>query len=87
MTLTRLAGAVLFPPLLAGCTITLDSQSQIVKEEKRFSISGRPSVHVTTFDGSIQIQSWDEPSVLVQIERRGARRRRIPHSLTVGFAH
>jgi DUF4097 and DUF4098 domain-containing protein YvlB len=74
MTLTRLAGALLFPPLLAGCTVGLDSQSQIVKEEKRFAVSGRPSVHVTTFDGSIQIQSWDQPGVLVQIEKRGATR-------------
>jgi DUF4097 and DUF4098 domain-containing protein YvlB len=64
----------MFPALLAGCTVTLDSQSQIVKEEKRFSVSGTPSVHVATFDGAIQIQSWDQPGVLVEIEKRGATR-------------
>jgi hypothetical protein len=74
MKFTPLACAVLFPPLLAGCTVSLDSQSQIVKEEKRFAVSGTPTVHVATFDGAIQIQSWDQPGVLVEIEKRGATR-------------
>ena len=29
---------------------------------------------MTTFDGSIQIQSWDKPDVLVEIEKRGPTR-------------
>ena len=29
---------------------------------------------MTTFDGSIQIQSWDKPEVLVEIEKRGPTR-------------
>jgi DUF4097 and DUF4098 domain-containing protein YvlB len=58
----------------AGCTVTVDSQGQIVREEKRFTVSGTPDVRVTTFDGSIQIQSWDKPDVLVEIEKRGATR-------------
>jgi hypothetical protein len=57
----------------AGC-VTLDSQSQIVRDEKRFTVKGTPSIHLTTFDGSIQIQSWDKPDVLVQIEKRGPTR-------------
>jgi DUF4097 and DUF4098 domain-containing protein YvlB len=28
-------------------------------------------VRATTFDGSIQVQSWDNPDVLVEIEKRG----------------
>jgi DUF4097 and DUF4098 domain-containing protein YvlB len=60
--------------LSAACTVRLDSQSQIVREEKRFAVKGRPVVHATTFDGSIQIQSWDKPEVLVEIEKRGATR-------------
>jgi putative adhesin len=57
----------------AGC-VTLDSQSEIVRDEKRFTVQGTPSIHLTTFDGSIQIQSWDKPDVLVQIEKRGPTR-------------
>jgi DUF4097 and DUF4098 domain-containing protein YvlB len=59
---------------VAGCTVTLDSQSQIVRDEKRFTVSGAASVHLTTFDGAIQIQSWDKPDVLVEIEKRGPTR-------------
>src|SRR5215208_5517177 len=58
----------------AACTVRLDSQSQIVREEKRFTVKGRPVVRATTFDGSIQIQSWDKSEVLVEIEKRGATR-------------
>jgi DUF4097 and DUF4098 domain-containing protein YvlB len=63
--------AACFP---AACTVRLDSQSQIAREEKRFTVKGTPVVHATTFDGSIQIQSWDKPEVLVEIEKRGATR-------------
>jgi DUF4097 and DUF4098 domain-containing protein YvlB len=67
--------ALVVPVFLAlGCTVTLDSQSQIARDEKQFTVSGRPEVHVTTFDGAIDVQSWDKPDVLVQIEKRGPTR-------------
>jgi DUF4097 and DUF4098 domain-containing protein YvlB len=59
---------------VAGCTVTLDSQSQIVRDEKRFNVKGSPTVRLTTFDGTIQVQSWDKPDVLVEIEKRGPTR-------------
>jgi DUF4097 and DUF4098 domain-containing protein YvlB len=72
------ACAVLVPALLAGgCSVRLDSQSQISREEKRFTVSGTPAVRVTTFDGAIEIQSWDKPDVLVEIEKRGPTREAI----------
>jgi DUF4097 and DUF4098 domain-containing protein YvlB len=78
MKFTMLSGTLVLPALLAaGCTITVDSQGQIVREDKRFTVSGTPAVRVTTFDGSIQIQSWDNPDVLVEIEKRGPTRESI----------
>jgi hypothetical protein len=75
MKLIPPACALILPVVLAGgCTVTLDSQSQIAREEKRFTVSGTPAVHVTTFDGSIEIRSWDRPDVLVVIEKRGPTR-------------
>jgi putative adhesin len=59
---------------VAGCTVTLDSQSQIVRDEKRFTVKGIPTVQLTTFDGTIQVQSWDKADVLVEIEKRGPTR-------------
>jgi DUF4097 and DUF4098 domain-containing protein YvlB len=72
-----------FPPLVpafalglglvqsAGCVVTVDSHSEIAREEKRFSVDGTADVRVATFDGSIQVRSWDKPDVLVEIEKRG----------------
>lgn len=72
MKFTSAAGVIVLAGLAgAGCTVTVDSQGQIVREEKRFTVSGTPDVRVTTFDGSIQIQSWDKPDVLIEIEKRG----------------
>ena len=70
-----LGGALAMSCCLAGaCTVTLDSQSQVVRDEKRFTVGSSPVVHVTTFDGSIQVQSWDKSEVLVEIEKRGPTR-------------
>lgn len=57
--------------LAGGCTVTVDSHSEIVREEKRFAVDGRGDVRVSTFDGSIEIRSWDKPDIVIEIEKRG----------------
>ena len=42
----------------------------VQRDEKRFSVDGTPEVVLSTFDGSIEIRSWDRPEVLVVIEKR-----------------
>lgn len=58
----------------SACTVTVDSHSEILREEKQFKVSGTPTVRLTTFDGSIEIQGWDKPHVVVEIEKRGGSR-------------
>lgn len=70
----RFTPLVLAAGVASGCVISVDSQAQIVREEKRFTITGVPDVRLTTHDGAIEIQSWDKPDVLVEIEKRGATR-------------
>jgi DUF4097 and DUF4098 domain-containing protein YvlB len=71
--LKSLCAAVLFPAVLTtGCTITADSQGQTVHEEKRFQVSGTPIVNASTFDGTVQVQSWENSDVLVEIDKRGS---------------
>jgi DUF4097 and DUF4098 domain-containing protein YvlB len=67
-----LAAATMAP----ACVVSVDSQGQIVREEKRFQVSGAgtPEVHLTTFDGAIVIQSWDKADVAIDVEKRGATR-------------
>ena len=67
-------GLALLGTLASGCVVNVDTQAEIVREEKRFTVAGTPELHLTTFDGSIEIQSWDKSEVLVEIEKRGPTR-------------
>ena len=60
--------------LSAACTVTVDSHSEIVRDEKRFTVTGIADVTVSTFDGSIEIQAWEKPDVVIEVEKRGPTR-------------
>ena len=66
----------------AACVVRVDSQAQILREEKRFVTRGTPELHLSTFDGSIEIRSADTSDVVVQIEKRGPTREAV-EALTV----
>ena len=53
-----------------ACTVTLDGEGVLVREERRFTISGTPELILSTADGSIDVRSWDRPEVLVEVEKR-----------------
>lgn len=65
------AGAICCAAALGSGCVIVDSQGHIVREEKRFTVSGRPELQLTTFDGAIRIQPGDDKSVVVEIEKRG----------------
>lgn len=67
----NLAVSALLGLMLAGCTVRVDSEEHLAREEKRFQVSGAPDVRVSTFDGSIDLRSWDRGEVLVEVEKRG----------------
>lgn len=74
MRLAAFSGLLLSSLTATGCMVSVDSQALIVREEKRFSVTGTPQLNLTTFDGAIEIRSWDKPDVLVDIEKRGPTR-------------
>lgn len=78
--------AVLLGALSAGCVVTVDSHSEIVREEKRFPVTGVADVRVATFDGSIRVQSWDKPEVVIEIEKSGPSKEAI-QGLVVSASH
>lgn len=47
-----------------------DSFRYVEREEKRFSVTAKPDLTLTTFDGSIEIRPWDRPEVLIVVEKR-----------------
>jgi DUF4097 and DUF4098 domain-containing protein YvlB len=67
MIRTLVAIAVL---ALAGCEVNLNSEGIVSRETKTFTVTGTPEVDLETFDGSIEVHSWDRSVVEVEIERR-----------------
>jgi Toastrack DUF4097 len=55
---------------LAGCEVNLNSEGIVSRETKRFTVTGSPDVQLDTFDGSIEVHSWDRDEVEVEIEKR-----------------
>ncbi len=56
--------------LVAGCEVNLNTEGLSSRETLTFKVSGQPQVVLDTFDGAIEIHSWDRPEVEVEIERR-----------------
>lgn len=65
--------AVLGALAAPACSIDIHGSETSEREEKRFTVeAGEPvELEVRTFDGSIQVRSWDMDEVRVEIERRG----------------
>jgi DUF4097 and DUF4098 domain-containing protein YvlB len=54
----------------AGCEVNLNSEGIVSRETKRFTVSSNPELEFATFDGAIEIHSWDRDEVEVEIEKR-----------------
>src|SRR4029450_8239050 len=48
----------------------LNPEAIVSRETKTFKIGGVPDVQLDTFDGAIEVHSWDKNEVEVEIERR-----------------
>lgn len=55
---------------LAGCEVNLNSEGIVSRETKKFTVTGSPEVLLETFDGAIEIHSWDRKEVEIEIEKR-----------------
>ncbi len=61
---------VIASTLLAGCEVNLNTEGLSARETKSFKVAGLPEIDVDTFDGAIEIHSWDKPEVEIEIEKR-----------------
>lgn len=57
---------------VAGCEVNLNTEGVVSRETRTFKVSGTPDVQLETFDGSIEVHSWDRPEVEVEIEKRAS---------------
>lgn len=54
----------------AGCEVNLNTEGLSARETLTFKVNGQPQVVLDTFDGVIELHSWDRPEVEVEIEKR-----------------
>jgi hypothetical protein len=77
MAMNYHAGSVGIAPALVlalagtSCVINVDGEQIVVREEHRFTPGAGASLALDTFDGSVQVRSWDRPDVLVEVQKRG----------------
>jgi hypothetical protein len=83
--LTSALGVSAIALVSAACSIDVRGEGIVTREEKRFTVSGQPELDLRTFDGSVQLKSWDRSEVLIEIERR-AQDNQIAESLVVNAA-
>jgi DUF4097 and DUF4098 domain-containing protein YvlB len=69
--------AVLLVSVLAfaGCEVNLNSEGVVSRETKRFTVTGTSEIDLNTFEGSIEIHSWDRDEIEVEIEKRAMEQR------------
>jgi hypothetical protein len=72
MRLPTLPHVAMLSTLLASgaCSINVDNQGHIVREDKRYVVEGIADLNLTTFDGAIEVRGWDRNEVTVEIEKR-----------------
>jgi DUF4097 and DUF4098 domain-containing protein YvlB len=58
--------------LSTACSVDVAGAAVESREEKVFTVTGPVTLTVTTFDGSIEVTSWDRNEVRVEILRRAS---------------
>jgi DUF4097 and DUF4098 domain-containing protein YvlB len=53
-----------------ACEVNLNTEGLSARETLTFKVDGQPEISLDTFDGAIEMHSWDRPDVEVEIERR-----------------
>lgn len=54
----------------AGCEVNLNTEGMTSTETRKFEVSGQPEIVLDTFDGNIEVHSWDRNEVEVEVEKR-----------------
>ncbi len=54
-----------------ACDFNIDHQAYIERDEKRFAAEKVLELHLYTFDGPVEIRSWDRAEAVIEIEKRG----------------
>jgi len=69
-TLARAAVLVVCAAAAPACEVNLNTEGVTSKDTRTFAVTGHPDLTLETFDGAIEIHSWDRNEVEVEIEKR-----------------
>ena len=69
-TLARTAVLVVCAAAAPACEVNLNTEGVTSKDTRTFAVTGQPDLTLETFDGAIEIHSWDRNEVEVEIEKR-----------------
>lgn len=64
------AGAALLALALSGCTVNVNTEGATASETHQFKVGQAPTLTLDTFDGSIDVHSWDRPEIEVIVEKQ-----------------
>lgn len=56
--------------LTAACSVNVDNQGHIERDDKKFVVDGIATLNLSTFDGVIEVRGWDRNEIEVGIEKR-----------------
>ena len=70
MRLTAATCVMVATTALVGCEVNLHTEGLSARETKTFKVTGQPQLVLDTFDGAIELHSWDRPEVEVEVEKR-----------------
>src|SRR5215218_5904113 len=55
---------------LAGCEVNLNSEGLTARDVKTYKVTGHAELVLNTFDGAIELHSWDKNEIEVEVEKR-----------------
>ncbi|MGD9902683.1 MAG: DUF4097 domain-containing protein [Vicinamibacterales bacterium] len=64
------AGTGILSVALTACTVNLNTEGATASETHRFDATGAVAVTLDTFDGAIEVHSWDRAEVEVVVEKQ-----------------
>ena len=67
----KIAAAVLASAVLsAGCEVNLNTEGVSARETTTYKLTGQPELALDTFDGAIELHSWDRSEIEIEVDRR-----------------
>jgi DUF4097 and DUF4098 domain-containing protein YvlB len=71
----KYAALLLAAVVFSGCEVNLNSEGIVTRDTKKFTVTTNPQIELDTFEGAIEVHSWDRDEVEVEIEKRAMEQR------------